>query len=149
MIITCPCGEKKFEIDQKLIPSEGRMLQCGSCDRQWFFKINVPENKIVNEEVLTSEKIDKKTIIDSKNNEVAEEIIKNVSTKKSIKSVKKNKNNYFKLFLVLIISIVALVILIDTFKLQLKIFIPNIEVLLDNLYQSLQDVKLFILDLFK
>ena len=50
MIITCPSCKKKFEIDQKLIPLEGRMLQCGSCDRQWFFKINVPEKKIVNEE---------------------------------------------------------------------------------------------------
>ena len=49
MIITCPCGEKKFEIDQKLIPSEGRMLQCGSCDRQWFFKVNIPKKKIVND----------------------------------------------------------------------------------------------------
>ena len=62
MIITCPSCEKKFEIDQKLIPSEGRMLQCGSCERQWFFKINVPEKKIVNEEILTSEKVEKKEI---------------------------------------------------------------------------------------
>ena len=37
MIIVCPCGEKKFEIDQNLIPEEGRLLQCGFCNKKWFF----------------------------------------------------------------------------------------------------------------
>ena len=34
MIIICPCGEKKFEIDQNLIPEEGRLLQCGFCNEK-------------------------------------------------------------------------------------------------------------------
>ena len=38
MIITCPCEKKQFEIDDKLIPEKGKLLQCGSCDRKWFFK---------------------------------------------------------------------------------------------------------------
>ena len=38
MIINCPCGEKKFEIDGNLIPEKGRTLQCGACDQKWFFK---------------------------------------------------------------------------------------------------------------
>ena len=38
MIITCPCGDKKFNVDASLIPQEGRTLQCGFCDRKWFFK---------------------------------------------------------------------------------------------------------------
>ena len=38
MIIVCPNCNKKFEIDNTLIPSEGRMLQCGSCDHKWFYK---------------------------------------------------------------------------------------------------------------
>ena len=38
MIIICPCGEKKFQIEDKLIPTEGRLLQCGSCNKEWFFK---------------------------------------------------------------------------------------------------------------
>ena len=40
MIITCPCGEKKFEVDEKLIPDKGRLLKCGSCDQTWFFNKN-------------------------------------------------------------------------------------------------------------
>ena len=40
MIIDCPCCEKKFEIDQNLIPEEGRLLQCGFCNEKWFFNVN-------------------------------------------------------------------------------------------------------------
>jgi len=43
MIITCPCEKKKFTIDSSLIPDEGRELQCGSCERVWFYK---PKNEI-------------------------------------------------------------------------------------------------------
>ena len=38
MIITCPCEKKQFKIDSSLIPQEGRELQCGSCERVWFYK---------------------------------------------------------------------------------------------------------------
>ena len=38
MIIACPCGKKKFEVNSSLIPSEGKMLQCGTCSEKWFFK---------------------------------------------------------------------------------------------------------------
>ena len=43
MIIICPCGEKKFEVDENLIPDKGRLLKCGSCDQTWFFNKNVTE----------------------------------------------------------------------------------------------------------
>ena len=43
MIIICPCGEKKFEVDEKLIPEKGRTLQCGSCEKKWFFEKNVKQ----------------------------------------------------------------------------------------------------------
>ena len=42
MIITCPCERKQFKIDSSLIPREGRELQCGSCERIWFYK---PQNE--------------------------------------------------------------------------------------------------------
>ena len=38
MIIECPACSKKFNIDEKLIPDEGRLLKCGNCDYTWFFK---------------------------------------------------------------------------------------------------------------
>ena len=44
MIISCPSCLKKFKIEETLIPSKGRNLQCGSCNYNWFYKI---ENKTV------------------------------------------------------------------------------------------------------
>ena len=38
MIIECPACSKKFNIDEKLIPDEGRLLKCGNCVHTWFFK---------------------------------------------------------------------------------------------------------------
>ena len=52
-----------------------------------------------------------------------------------------------KKFMVLIISVIALLILIDTFKIQLVKFIPGIDVVLDNLYETLKDLSLFLKDL--
>tara|TARA_Y100000748_G_C15184798_1_gene367060 strand:+ start:103 stop:549 length:447 start_codon:yes stop_codon:yes gene_type:complete len=148
MIITCPYCEKKFEIDQKLIPSEGRMLQCGSCDHKWFFKINVVENK-------NDEKINTETEKDLKTNSPQ---LNKVSLKKDItgkdelvkNEIKtKNKISFFNIFLVIIISVAALIVILDTFKDNLETLFPNIKFLLNNLYQSIEDIKLFILDLIK
>ena len=46
MIITCPNCEKKFKIDNSLIPEDGRNLQCGSCEHIWFYKIE-NENSVL------------------------------------------------------------------------------------------------------
>ena len=155
MIITCPSCEKKFEIDQKLIPSEGRMLQCGSCERQWFFKINVPEKKIVNEEILTSEKVEKKEI-DSINLSTRdetkiskEEISSETYNASKIEKKAKRNYNFLNIILVVIISIIALILILETFKNNLESVFPNINYLLNNLYQSIEDIKLFIFDLIK
>tara|TARA_B100000427_G_C15406553_1_gene550057 strand:- start:516 stop:962 length:447 start_codon:yes stop_codon:yes gene_type:complete len=146
MIITCPSCEKKFEIDQKLIPSEGRMLQCGSCDHKWFFKINTDE-KIVEE----------KNNIDTDNNsenyidQSAKSLEKSLKDKEE-KIIPEKKNdkesiNYLNIIIVVIISIAACILILDTFEKHLVSIFPNISFILDNLYQSIEDVKLFILDL--
>ena len=48
MIITCVCGEKKFNIPDGSIPVTGRMVQCGYCDKEWKqFPVVVKEPKVV------------------------------------------------------------------------------------------------------
>ena len=49
----------------------------------------------------------------------------------------------------IIITMTHVTLILETFKVQLSLIIPNIEIILDNLYQSINDVKLFILDLIK
>ena len=146
MIIDCPCGEKKFEIDQNLIPEEGRLLQCGFCDKKWFF------NKDKNEVSETKINVENKNVTSSNNNDVnleENEVSLEDDTDKKIKV----KNNFsFSIFLsyilVSIISFIALIILIDTFKSPLYRIFPNLELILFNLFETLKDINLFIKDLF-
>ena len=76
---------------------------------------------------------------------------KNVETEEIIPKNKKEKKsiNYLNIILVIIISTAAFILVLDTFKNQLTSVFPNIKFLLNNLYQSIEDIKLFILDLIK
>jgi len=49
MIISCTNCKKKFNIDEKLIPEDGRLLQCGSCNHKWHYTIRKKENVILSE----------------------------------------------------------------------------------------------------
>ena len=146
MIIKCPNCNKKFQIDQNLIPSNGRMLQCGSCDHNWFFKFE-NENKVEKEEI----QIDENVRDSQEKTSFEEEIIgnENDNTNNKENKLKENNLNYFKIILVVIISFVAFIIILDTFKNSLISIFPNIKIILDNLYQTLHDINLFMLDLFK
>ncbi|WP_075520494.1 zinc-ribbon domain-containing protein [Candidatus Pelagibacter communis] len=152
MIIVCPCDQKSFNIDDKLIPKEGRLVKCGVCNHTWFFKpTKIIENK---REVATSDTtINKEKNIEfiqvKQNKEtIKPKIDKTKGNKKYLPAIKIEKSkNFSKLFLVSLITIIAIVILIDTFKVPLSYIIPNISFYLDNLYQSLIDIKLFTINL--
>ena len=160
MIITCPCEKKKFTIDSSLIPDEGRELQCGSCERVWFYKpkneIEVPltlnENISVNELEPAIEKNDKNLEFSKKlqkDNIIAPKIKKNISKEipKTVKKLENEGSKFFSYLIVFIISFVALIILLDTLKTPLINVFPGLEIILFNLFETLQDLKLFIIDL--
>ena len=86
MIISCEACNKKFEIDSNLIPSEGRTLQCGSCEHQWFFKKKVEKKKKIILE-KSEEYIEKKLPEDTE--ELINEAEKAISKKNIIRSKKK------------------------------------------------------------
>ena len=59
---------------------------------------------------------------------------------------------FFKLeaasgLVLLFAAIIALIILLDTLKTPLIKVFPGIEIILFNLFETLQDIKLFIIDL--
>ena len=148
MIIDCPVCNKKFDIDQDLIPTDGRLLQCGSCNHKWFFKLNINEKK-PEEEIKIKVKKDFNINVEATDKNLKKEI--NVKTEEIIPKKKKEKKsiNYLNIILVIIISTTAFIFVLDTFKNQLTSVFPNIKFLLNNLYQSIEDIKLFILDLIK
>ena len=59
----------------------------------------------------------------------------------------KKKNNILSLTIIFVISFVALIIVFDTFQGPISKIFPNIEFLLYNLYETINDVQLFLKDL--
>ena len=155
MLIECTNCKKTFQIDEKLIPDSGRLLQCSKCDHQWFYNKEKIENNIDNKS--DDEDINLKKQIKIKKSEQIESKIlikpeyeqNNKHNKKTKSNKKKQKNNFLNTFLVMIISFVSIVLIADTFKIQIKTFYPEIENLLNSLYQTLTDIKLFFKDLIK
>ena len=162
MIITCPLCKKKFNIDINLIPSEGRDLQCGSCEHIWFYKKQNPisEPLKINDDNAIKEKKDSIKLNEDKTmDKLIKQPVKENKTEKSDLSTvneteskpevikKKKSSKFFSYLIVLIISLGALIILVDTLKTPLIRIFPRIEVLLFNLYETLKDIKLFIIDL--
>ena len=147
MIIECSNCNKKFEIDQNLIPTEGRFLQCGSCSHKWFFKSDIDEEN--KEKIKTKLKPNLEIFKEDKN--ISLNTAPDIETEEIIKTKKKDKVkiNYLNILLVIIITFVAFILVLDTFKNQLTSIFPNINFFLDSLYQSLEDIKLFVLDLIK
>ena len=148
MIITCPKCKKKFEIDPSLIPPEGRDLQCGSCDYIWFYEVEVENSKPLKLNKNISNDKKEKNI---NKNENTDKIYKNrqpESTNKPKKNLEKTSNKFFSYLIIFIISLSALVILVDTLKTPLITAFPGLETILFNLFETLQDLKLFIIDLY-
>ena len=164
MIITCPNCNKQFKIDNSLIPDEGRDLQCGSCNYIWFYNIQEKNNEvlelkqeIISEEIETKAENKEDKIVEKRQSEEIikteinnKKIKKNSEKQKSTTTLKKTENKVSKFFsylIVFIISFVALIILLDTLKTPLINVFPGLEILLFNLFETLQDIKLFIIDL--
>ncbi|MDC0043937.1 zinc-ribbon domain-containing protein [Candidatus Pelagibacter sp.] len=154
MIIECPSCKKKFEINANLIPKEGRLLECSSCDHQWFYK-DIDENK--SEELHNLEEIKSSITLEEKkgnkknigNRNKDKNTKKNTTKHKNIKEKDSNKNiPFLNLILIFIITFISFLLIVETFKSPLKEFIPNIDFILNSLYEIFKDIYLFIKDLF-
>tara|TARA_B100000886_G_C20133634_1_gene370985 strand:- start:55 stop:528 length:474 start_codon:yes stop_codon:yes gene_type:complete len=157
MIISCPSCKKKFEIDENLIPTKGRNLQCGSCLNVWFYKLeqnildleikdNTTDLKEEDNEIIIKENIKKESFSIKKNN------IENTKDKALIKYEKKTKYsliNFLGYFVVIFLSFVALLIILDTFQGLLLAIFPKLELILFNFYETLLDIYLFIKDFIR
>ena len=67
--------------------------------------------------------------------------------KTTSKKTENKESKFFSYLIVFIISFVALIILLDTLKTPLINVFPGVEIILFNLFETLQDIKLFIIDL--
>ena len=156
MIIECICGQKKFEVNSELIPDTGRTIQCGSCDKVWFYKPENLNNENQKDLIIENE------IPNIQSKKVIKPIIKDTLTNQNISNLENKKNfeitkykprkslSFTKLLsylIVLIITFVALLVVIDTFRIYLYQLFPFLEIVIFSLFEILKDIKLFIKDL--
>ena len=172
MIITCNNCNKNFEVDSSLIPEKGRLVQCISCDHKWFFKKEIKERSVpivktkaiieepraFEEDVTNIDEESTKTIellddaptiekIFIQNSNEIKEVKEDDNEPNIKKSINKKSYNILGLTFVFIISFIALIIVLDTFQKPISTFVPNIEFILYNLYETINDIILFFNDL--
>ena len=157
MIIVCTNCNKKFEVDPELIPEKGRSIQCGSCDHKWFYKKGAQETISEINDVTTGDEIKQEIKITEDvagEKKIIEEIVEDkieLKQNNQEKHIKKSNilNKIISYLIVAIISFVALIIVLDTFKTPLNNIFPNLELILFNLYETFEDIGLFLKDLIK
>ena len=167
MIIECPNCDKKFNLDGKLIPENGRTLKCGNCDHIWHYKITlnkksdvqkISEDKNFEIDINTSrtdneikEKVNDEDISDINKKVISKIKVGDSETEKDNERVDYEKGIKLKMifiyFVIFIISLFGLIFLLDTFKYNLSNIFPGIVPLFDSIYETLLDLKLFIKDL--
>ena len=151
MIITCDQCDKRFEIESNLIPQKGRLLQCSSCSHKWFYKKDEQEETaIVLEDQDVTKPKNKPIFNENRNVKVFNNLESShkIKRKHSYANLESKKISFLNVILIFIISSIGLIILLDTFKSPISLMIPNIEFILENLYETLKDILLFIQDLF-
>ena len=163
MIISCPECNKRFNIDQNLIPEDGRLLQCSNCMHKWHFIIKkndeIIEEPIKSEEAIIENNNEEKKVnpsqefIPIKDETIEKELKKdqkiiNKVKKKEQKREKKDKPiKLLNMIIVIIISVAALIIIIDTFRIELSKYMPFLNPMLNSFYAIIADINSFIKDL--
>tara|TARA_S200000501_G_C20447157_1_gene579211 strand:- start:65 stop:535 length:471 start_codon:yes stop_codon:yes gene_type:complete len=155
MIITCPCGKKKFNVDTNLIPDKGRLVKCGTCDETWFFKKSDQTTLESREDVVINENFEKQiqNQISSPKNDKTYNKIANIQKTKGSELIKYRAKSSFTIskflsyIIVFLVSFIGVIIILDTFKSPLSIFFPSLELLLYNMFETIKDLVLFAKDL--
>ncbi len=160
MIISCISCGKKFNVNSELIPSNGRTIQCGSCNHVWFYNpkkivgaLN-NESKIINTVNISKSENVKKTELKKIISKDEKSKLNEYKKKKNYELTKYKKKSNFSFnkllsyIIVTLVSFVALLILLDTFKNPLYQVFPDLELVMFSFFELLKDIKLFIKDLF-
>ena len=142
MIIECQNCNKKFDLEDKLIPLKGRLVQCGFCHSQWHQLPNIITSSL-------KKKVNDKADI-SKDEAKEQSINKKIRSKARDKQEIKNKNiGFFSYIFIFLISIIAFFLIAETFKYQINNIFPNFGNYIIYVYETLNNILILIKDLFK
>lgn len=143
MIIECQNCNKKFDLEDKLIPLKGRLVQCGFCHSQWH---QLPNNitSPLKKKVFDKVDISKDEVKEQPRNK------KKIKSKTSDKQEFKDKNiGFFSYIFIFLISIIAFFLIAETFMHQINNIFPNFGNYIIYVYETLNNILIFIKDLFK
>lgn len=106
MIISCECKKYRFAVRAEDIGKNGRLVQCGVCDKKWFQEpASSEEFQTLKNNYVEEEKKQER----NKNSDSIKE--KDKKNYVPIKYEKKNNTNYTKfLFIILIVSGIVLAV---------------------------------------
>ena len=153
---------RKNIIKEQVTPAKNKILTekiestnetLDSAKTETFKSINQNEkNGIINKKLESSKTEDTKTIKlfekNSNNNKIKKNKVIIEKKESNTENLKSKKNyNILGIIIVFIISFIALIIILDTFQNPISKIVPNIEFLLYNLYESINDIRLFLKDL--
>ena len=138
-----------------MIPDKGRLLKCGICNETWFFNKDIQDDSEIRENNTLNNNLEKKTNFDIPKNrdiKIKKSTLKHSENKGTELIRYKSKSNFkisrlLNYIIVSIISFIGIIIILDTFKNPLSIIIPNLELILYNLFETLNDLILFAKDL--
>ena len=164
MIIECFNCNKNFEVSSTLIPKVGRNIQCGSCGYTWFYKHNaeitdnnlseqnklnnVPQINAIENDIINNDNKEDQNKIDVIINDNSKKI-KEFTEQEQLKKLSNfTIGKILSYFVVVIITFVALIIILDTFETPLNNRFPSLELILYNLFETIEDISLFLKNLF-
>ena len=131
----------------KLLPENGRTIQCGSCDYKWFFKKNDKDVIVENPLELTQTKDE---MVDEIKDNLKTTIPQNTQENQIVDNgLNISLLKIFNYFIVLIITVIEAIIFLDTFKNNLSSVFPSLELFIYNLFETIKDINLFIKDLIR
>jgi len=85
MIIECQNCNKKFDLEDKLIPIKGRLVQCGFCHSQWHQLPNIItsslKEKVIDKVDISKDEVKERSINKKKKLKVKLVINKNLKIK--------------------------------------------------------------------
>ena len=143
MIIECQNCNKKFDLEDKLIPLKGRLVQCGFCHSQWHQLPNIKTSSL-KEKVIDKVDISKDEVKEQSTNK------KKIRSKARDKQEFKSKNiGFFSYIFIFLISIIAFFLIAETFEYQINNIFPNFGNYIIYVYETLNNILILIKDLFK
>ena len=163
MIIQCINCDKSFEVSSTLIPHVGRNIECGSCNHTWFYTHNTeiapknisetikenkaPQTNVIKKNIISNDIEEDQNKIDIIINDSLGKIPDFADQVRIKKSTKFSIGKILSYFIVSIITFVALIIILDTFETQLNNKFPSLELILYNLFETIEDISLFLKNL--